>query len=444
MQIINNILPVILGADMNCYSVARAFHEAYGIKSRAFGKHSLGEIKYSKIIKFKSVKNIEQDEIMIKTLDNLSTQSQGKTKILIGCTDDYVSFIIRNKKYLAQEYIIPYIDEPLMDKLTPKEKFYQTCDEYNIPYPQTVLIHNEKENNILKYMPFSYPIIIKPSSSILYWKYPFYKMKKIYVANNFYQAKNIISSIYCSGYPDKLIIQERIPGNDDGMRVLMTYSDQNAKVKMLCFGHILLQEHTPKGLGNDAATLTIYNRPLMEKMKNLLDEIKYEGFSDIDIKYDPRDNKYKVLEINLRQGRSNYYITGAGINIAKLLVEDRVLDKDLGNTIFFDKETFWHSIPSKIIWKYTSDKELVKKAQKIVARGEDSTTLGYKYDLKLNPLRKFYILEHNRRYASKYKKYLGKAPSQFTFYLEKEGNSKKNKMDAEKPNKKYCISMDNR
>ena len=25
------IIPVLLGADLNCYSVARAFHEAFGV-----------------------------------------------------------------------------------------------------------------------------------------------------------------------------------------------------------------------------------------------------------------------------------------------------------------------------------------------------------------------------------------------------------------------------
>ena len=40
------IVPVILGADLNCYNLARAFHEKYGVKSYAFGRYAIAPTKY--------------------------------------------------------------------------------------------------------------------------------------------------------------------------------------------------------------------------------------------------------------------------------------------------------------------------------------------------------------------------------------------------------------
>ena len=85
----------------------------------------------------------------------------------------------------------------------------------------------------------------------------------------------------------------------------------------------------PHGIGNHAVILTEPCGEIAEKIRAFLEDIGYVGFSNFDIKYDQRDGKYKVFEINCRQGRSNYYVTGAGYNIAKLLVEDRVEGKDL-------------------------------------------------------------------------------------------------------------------
>ena len=60
----NAILPVLLGADLNCYSVARAFHEAYGVKSHAFGRYVLGATQHSKIIDFTVVEELCEPKIL--------------------------------------------------------------------------------------------------------------------------------------------------------------------------------------------------------------------------------------------------------------------------------------------------------------------------------------------------------------------------------------------
>lgn len=43
----SDIVPVFLGADLNCYNFARAFHEAYGVESYAFGRYPMAPTKYS-------------------------------------------------------------------------------------------------------------------------------------------------------------------------------------------------------------------------------------------------------------------------------------------------------------------------------------------------------------------------------------------------------------
>lgn len=402
------LLPVLIGADMNCYSVARAFHEAYGVTSVAFGRWAMGETKYSRIVSFTAVEDIDTDEVLVDTLRRFAAEHPAEDKILLGCTDDYAALLIRNRETLAQWYTVPYIDAGLMDKLVSKESFYLYCDEFSIPYPATVIVRPGDDGGVFDSLPFPYPLIIKPSSSIQYWKFPFEGMQKVYVAHSADEGRKITETIFAAGYPDSLVLQDMIPGRDNRMHVLTAYSDKNAKVKMMCLGNVLLEEHTPKAVGNHAAILTEYNRPLMDKLKDFLEAVGYTGFSNFDIKYDERDGQYKVFEINLRQGRSNYYVTGAGLNIARYVTEDRVLGRDLGQPVFCQTESFWHSIPADIVWEYTGDAELVRKAKALVTQKQDTTALGYQYDLRLNPLRALYLWEHNRRYYAKYAQYCDK------------------------------------
>ena len=55
-----SFVPVLIGADMNCYSVARAFHEAYGIESYAFGRWPMGDTMYSKIVHCTYIENVDE------------------------------------------------------------------------------------------------------------------------------------------------------------------------------------------------------------------------------------------------------------------------------------------------------------------------------------------------------------------------------------------------
>ena len=397
------IQPVLVGGDINCYSVARAYHEAYGVKSIAFGRYALGATKDSNIIDFRIDPRITEEEefikVLLKTADELAAPN--KKLIIMGCTDEYAELIIDNKELLKEKYIVPYIDSDLKNKLIEKELFYQMCEEKGLDYPKTFIY---SKGDKIEDFGFNYPVIIKPSDSVLYWQFPFEGMKKAYVANDEKEFVEITSSIYAGKYDKNLIIQDFIPGDDSHMRVLTCYSDQHGKVKMMCLGHVLLEEHTPKGIGNHAAIITEYDGPLMEKFKTFLEDINYTGYSNFDIKFDTRDNTYKVFEINLRQGRSNYYVTSSGNNIAKYIVEDRVFNKELDLKVQKDP-FFWHVIPNNVVYKYVKNQDLVNKAKELNAQGKSATSFGYDKDLKGNFKRRLYIFLYNINQMKKFKKY---------------------------------------
>lgn len=402
------IQPVLLGGDINCYSVARAFHQEYGVKSIAIGKYPLGATKDSKIIDFTTFDKMGDATALVSYLLDLGykLKEEGFTPILMGCTDEYAEFIIDNRDTLSAKFVTPYIDKALKDQLIVKESFYNMCEKHGLDYPKTYIFTNEDNLDSFqaKYPSIKYPLIIKPSDSVLYWKNPFEGMKKAYLAHNEEEFKEITTSIYNGKYDDNLIIQDFIPGDDSYMRVLTCYSDRNGKVKMMCLGHVLLEEHTPKGIGNHAAIITEFDEPLLMKIKSFLEDIKYTGYSNFDIKFDERDNTYKLFEINLRQGRSNFYVTSCGHNIARYVVEDRVHNNELFLSIQKD-EFFWHVVPKNVVYKYVKNPELVERAKSLIKEGKSATSFGYNFDLKGNFKRSTYVKLYNLNQMKKYKKY---------------------------------------
>ncbi|MEG0050972.1 MAG: carboxylate--amine ligase [Terrisporobacter sp.] len=397
------IQPVLVGGDINCYSVARAYHEAYGVKSIAFGKMLLGATKDSNIIDFRVDPRMNDKEEFVKVLLETADQLAEPNKKLIihGCTDEYAELIIDYRDVLSTKYIVPYIGAELKDKLIEKESFYQMCEEHGLDYPKTHIFN--KGDEVCEFG-FNYPVILKASDSISFFQHAFEGMNKAYLIENAEEFKKATDEIYSHGYEKSMIVQDFIPGDDSHMRVLTCYSDKNGKVKMMCLGHVLLEEHTPKGIGNHAAIITEYDEEVMNKFKTFLENINYTGYSNFDIKYDAREKKYKVFEINLRQGRSNYYVTSSGNNIAEFVVEDRVYNKELDMKI--QKESFfWRVIPKKVVYKYVKNEELIKKCKELDAAGKSASSFEYEADLKGNLKRRWYIFLYSINQFRKYNKY---------------------------------------
>ena len=374
-------IPVLLGGDINTYSVARAFYEEYQVKSYVFGKYMTGPSYRSNITVYEGNPLIDTDDYFLERIERFAAEHKDKKIFVIGCGDNYVARVSRLKAKLPSNVIAPYIDFELMDNIQKKETFYQLCDKHGVKYPKTIIY--KKEMGLDFECDFDYPVIVKPSNGITYWEHPFETQNKIYKLNSREEMEKVITQIYEAGYDDSLIIQDTIPGNDEYMRVLTSYSDRNGKVKMMCLGHVLLEEHTPKGLGNHAVIITEPNKELMGNVKHLLEDLHYVGFSNFDIKFDTRDNTYRFFELNTRQGRSNYYVTGSGFNVAKYFVEDYIYNHDIPYEEATE-EHLWMTVPKGVAYKHVKSPEYVAKMKKLVREGKMVNPVFKKGDFNLN------------------------------------------------------------
>lgn len=335
-------IPLLFAGDINSYSMARAFYDAYQVKSIVYGKIYTGPNCNSKISDFRVIANIEDEEVFLNTVNKIANEYPNKKIVLIPCGDSYAFLASKLRGKFEKNVVSVQNDFNQIQELTIKEKFYSYCKKYNLEYPRTYVYSKDMGEKIEH--GFSYPLIVKPSDSIKYWEHPFERQRKIYKIDTEEELIRVIKEIYEAGYSDKLIIQDMIPGDDTYMYVLTGYSNRNGKVKLLALGNVLKEEHTPHGSGNHSVIISDVNEEISNMVKEFLEDIKYVGFFNFDIKYDSRDGKYKFFEINTRQGRSNYYVTFAGYNLAKYVIDEYVYGKDLKFTLAKNKK-LWLVIP---------------------------------------------------------------------------------------------------
>lgn len=396
---------LIIGTDINAYYMARCYHEAYGRKAKMIGKQPIAFTSCSKIIDLMIEPNLWDPEVFKKTLEDFALQHQGKKLILIGTNDTYVRLIVENRDFLSKYYLFNYVDLDLLNNLLIKDCFYTYFSDSILDFPKTFIYSCITKPEIPDMFP--YPLILKPGDSVMYSKCDFPSKSKVYKIKSKDELYETIRLIEDSGYTGNLIIQEFIPGDDSALFDSMFYCNTKKKTQIMTFAQIGLQEHTNTGIGNCTVLVNGYDEhgykeENVYKLKEFLESIGYQGFAEFDIKYDMRDGKYKVLEINPRQSRSAYYLAACGYNLVKTLVDDLVYGKEHEPVLLRDKIVL-SFVPKAVIRKYVVNPKLKAEIKRLIKKGKIVDPLYYKKDLPLK--RRIYLFLRDINYRRKYKKY---------------------------------------
>ncbi len=355
---------LILGTDANAYYMARCCYEAYHKKAYVIGKDRLAFTKFSNILNVSYEENIWIEEEFLKILETFAKKHPNKKIVLISTNETYVEFIAKNKKKLSKQFAFNYPDLEVIKSLTNKENFYKTYEKSVLKFPKTIYYAMEKMDAIPK---MTYPCILKPANVVEYNHLKFVGKNKIYKIENEEELNCTLTLIKENGYKDKMILQEFIPGDDSYLFDAVVYVNTKGKVEFISFAQIGLQERTKSMVGNAAVLINGFNTTngdplkMSEDIREFMESIHYTGFAEVDMKYDERDNTFKVLEINARQGRCSYYVTPMGKNLVQVLVED-VLEHKENSYQFLTDKVLLSFVPKGIIKKYITNEAFKKEA----------------------------------------------------------------------------------
>ncbi|MDE5538981.1 MAG: hypothetical protein K2J20_00670 [Bacilli bacterium] len=358
---------LILGTDPNAYYMARCCFEAYHKKPYVIGRSPLAFTTYSDILNVSYESEMWSEEGFLKVLDNFQKEHKAPI-VLISTNETYTEFVSANKKKLEKRFIFNFPSPQVIKSLTNKELFYKTYQDSKLVFPKTVYYDCKKDLGVP--LEFDYPVVLKPANVVIYNHIKFVGKNKIYKLNSEQELKETIELIKNNGYDDKLIIQEFITRCDVAVFDAVLYVNSKGKCEFMSFAQIGLQERTNNMVGNAAVLINGFNTTngdienQVKVIKEFMEEIQYRGFAEVDMKYDSRDNTFKVLEINARQGRSSYYVAALGNNLVKVLVDDCINNLENDFQLLTDK-VMLSFVPRGIIKKYVTNEEFRKEALRL-------------------------------------------------------------------------------
>ncbi len=394
---------LFIGTDINAYYMARCYHELYHKKVDMIGKQAMSFTSLSSFINVMIVPDLGDTKVFIDVLEKYGEKHKSKKIILVATNDAYVRLIVENEELLKKYFLFNYPRLDIINNVLLKDNFYEAFKDSGLDMPKTYIYSCKEKSNIEE--EFTYPLVLKASNGVEYYKHEFEGMSKVYKIKTEEELYEVIKQIEASGYEDTLIIQEFIPGDDSALFDSIFYCSKDSEVQLMTFAQIGLQERTHTGVGNCTVLVNGYDEngykeEVIYNLKKFMEKIGYQGFAEFDLKYDYRDGKYKVFEINPRQARSSYYLAACGHNLIKYLVDDLIYNKKKEPVLMKDKMVL-SFVPKGVIRKYVTNPKLKAEINRLIKEGKFCRPLHYKGDKCFK--RKVYLLLRDINYHKKYK-----------------------------------------
>jgi len=318
---------LVLGGYVNGYSIIQELYETK-VREIILFAYSKELASYSnKINKFVLID--KTPESLYREIEKLHQEYE---KIIVFPTDDLQ---LENLHELYDKInsfcFLPFNPENLQTCLD-KHVQYAYCEKLNVPYPKTIYINEKRDLKNVELIQF--PILLKPSKREDL-KRKVFRNLKIDNSEDLNKVKKGIENYLNAGI--KFLASEIIPGDEDCIFAYVAYRDVDGKILNEWTGKKLAQY--PDNFGVFASASNEAPEEVRIQGRKLLNSMDIKGIAQPEFKYDFRDKKYKLMEINLRSMMWHRIGNLSGVNLQysqyldalgeKINPQNQIKDKDI-------------------------------------------------------------------------------------------------------------------
>lgn len=341
----NEITCIVLGGSTNALGQIRAIHQLGYRCINIVEKGTHDWSSRSRLCKgIISPHPFHEKEDAIKLLNEVIEKEKSKPFIFFA-SDDWMDLVGEFEKDFREKAYIPQSPWEKLSNFYNKKYLYRIAENSGIPYPKTKEYESLRDINkhSLNITP---PYIVKPqetiSQNLLTEKgiHSYHRTQKFETINELMKWVNLLLE---NDIDIPVLIQEFIPGSAETLYTLTSYSDALGNMIAGSVGHKLRQ--FPPEAGRITSGVLENNKEVYELGKKFLSEIGYHGLANTEFKYDARDGKYKLMEINTRLGAWNYSTLYSGVNLIEVAIKNTLNEPYLGTPISNKNDgAIWYNI----------------------------------------------------------------------------------------------------
>jgi predicted ATP-grasp superfamily ATP-dependent carboligase len=190
---------------------------------------------------------------------------------------------------LSPAYVFPRAPAPVIERLADKWGMAQLAAEVGIPTPRTTLPSTHDDARAFA-SEVGFPLVLKPSDAFA----------------RYVPAKQIIDSEpelvaeldrQAPNGPFNFVLQEYIPGGAESVWMCNAYFGVDGACRAVFTGQKLRQMSST---GVASLAVCRENETVARQTRTFMEGVGYRGCVGIGYRYDARDGRYKVLDVNAR------------------------------------------------------------------------------------------------------------------------------------------------
>lgn len=236
----------------------------------------------------------------------INTCRTGGFDLVIPLGEKTSLWVAKHKSEISPYTTVPFPDYEIYMICRDKALTMKAAEKIGVPVPRTYYPEEKTLEEISKSI--SYPAVVKPRIS--------YGARGIYYPRNYEELKQCYALAVESCGP--CIVQEYIP--QDGMQYKVElFIDHDRQVKII--GVYDKPRYYPPEGGSSTLNRTVHNPVLCSEAKKMMQGVNWYGIADCDFIEDPRDGRYKLMEVNPRFTRSIRILVEAGLDYPAALLQ---------------------------------------------------------------------------------------------------------------------------
>lgn len=286
----DRLVAAVLEGGANGYDTACLLRE-HGITTFLLSPQELRDGNYPGI-ELRRCPSPEEPEKLTAFLNE--TVAPGENVVLLAASDRFTLFLARQREHLDKRFFYLMPDASLTETMDNKMLFYELCRRNGIPHPKTAMVEDQGQlEAILETI--SFPSIVKPFRSR---DWPPALGNKVQIVRTAEELLRLVPAALSEGC--EVIIQDLIPGGAQTDFIVGGLYNEGGNPVRLYIGQKILQN--PLGVGAGCHVQLVWNEGVVALANAFAKSTGYCGLADMDIKYDPRDGTYKMIEVNPRNG----------------------------------------------------------------------------------------------------------------------------------------------